>query len=382
MFTFLKNLFSQERVNKEINESVTALINKTNRSINTKVNILTRNKLESLTKLNDDLTNATYEMKQVSSDLINKLNNQIEGLTTEIKAISETSSEGIITLDYRGVIINLNHSVEKMFGYDFNQLTGKDISKILPICISGYNEKEHHFTDVMKSVSQNIFNNLKFKGGSLDINKYFSLSKKNKRIVGKTRSGKNIFLEINVNIINPGITSYEKLQYICIIKDVTELTSSKNEIKNLAKFQLSLVEAIPNAVYWKDKNYRYIGCNSEFEKISGFKRKEIIGKTLTELYKDVEKTMDNISPSDLEEKNRLIEGEEHIKKLIENAQKNGTPLTNIKRTPIKNKLYNKNTKEYKDVIIYRTIFINENGEFDGLVCSIMDITKLLSDGSL
>jgi PAS domain-containing protein len=269
-----------------------------------------------------------------------------------------------------------------MFEYDFEQLTGKDISKILPICISGYNEKEHHFTDVMESVSRNIFNNLKFKGGSLDINKYFSLSKKNKRIVGKTKSGKSIFLEINVNIINPGITSYEKLQYICIMKDVTELTSSKNEIKNLAKFQLSLVEAIPNAVYWKDKNYRYIGCNSEFERISGFKRKEIIGKTLSELYTAVEKSKDGFTTSDIEEKNRLIGGEEHVKKLIDNAQKNGIPLTNIKRTPIKNRLYNKNTGEYKDVVIYRTVFVNEDGEFDGLVCSMMDITKLLSDGSL
>lgn len=382
MFKFLKNLFSQERANKEINEKVDELICKTNRSINTTSNSLTKRKLESLVALNDELSNATNEMKQVSTDLINKLNTQIEGLTTEIKAIAETSSEGIITLDYRGVIINLNHVVEKMFGYDFNYLTGKDISKILPISITGYNEKIHSFQDVMESVSKNIFNNLRFKGGSVDINKYFSLSKSNKRIVGKTKAGLTIFLEMNVNIINPGVTSYEKVQYICIMKDVTELTTSKKEIQDLAKFQLSLVEAIPNAVYWKDKNFRYIGCNSEFERISGFKRKEIIGKTIHELYEVALKSKKSFTATDEQERDKLIGGEDQIKRLVEKAEAEGTPLTNIKRTPIRNKLYNKNTGEYNDVVIYRTIFVNEDGDFDGLVCSMMDITKLLSDGHI
>ena len=382
MLNFFRNLFSQARVDKEVSVKIDALIDETNKKINTKKNVLTKRRLQSLAELNSELNEATEEMKKVSTDLINKLNNQIEGLTTQLKVISETSTEGILTLDYRGIIINVNHSVEKMFGYDFKFLTGKDISTLLPVCIPGYDKQDHNFSEVMQSVSQNIFNNLKFTGGGVDINKYFSLSKTNKRIVGKTKNGKSLFLEINVNIINPGVTSFEKLQYICIMKDVTELTSSKKEIDDLAKFQMSLVEAIPNAVYWKDKNYKYIGCNSEFERISGFKRKEIIGKTLKELYEAVEKSKGGFTATDNEEKNRLVGGEEQIKTLIDKAIKDGTPLSSVKRAAIRNKLYNKNTGEYKDVVIYRTIFVNDNGEFDGLVCSMMDITKLLSDGKI
>ena len=166
------------------------------------------------------------------------------------------------------------------------------------------------------------------------------------------------------------------------MKDVTELTTSRKEIQDLAKFQLSLVEAIPNAVFWKDKNFRYIGCNSEFERISGFKRKEIIGKTIYDLYANALKTKNSFTAADAQERDKLIGGEDQIKNMVEKAIKEGTPLTNIKRMPVRNKLYNKTTGEYKDVVIYRTIFINEHGEFDGLVCSMMDITKLLSDGHL
>ena len=376
MFTFLKNIFSKERVNKETIQAVEDFIGKTRTSS------LRKTKLKSLTELNDQLSVATDEMKKVSSELINKLNNEIEGLTTHLKVISETTSEGIMTLDYRGIIINVNHSVEQMFGYNFKELIGKDISKILPINLDACDLKTYNFSDVMESVSHNIFSNLKFKGGSFNIDKYFSLSKHNKKIVGKTKDKKNIFLEINVNIINPNVSSFEKIQYICIMNDITELTTSKKEIQNLSKFQFSLVEAIPNSIYWKDKNFRYVGCNSEFERITGFKREEIVGKTIQELCDIAEKNKGGFSDFDNEEKLKLIKGEDHIKDLIEKAQREKTPLSEIKRLPTRNKAYNKNTGEYKDVVIYRTIFINDDGEFDGLVCSMMDVTKLLSDGIL
>ncbi len=278
MLNFLKNIFSQKRVNEKINKSVNDLILKTNRDIDS--NLITKRKLKSLIDLNEKLSESANEMKIVSKNLIDKLNKHIIGLTTEIKAISNTTSDGIIVLDYKGQIINLNYVIEKTFGYELKQLLGENITKILPVSIEGYCEKTHSFQEVMESVSKNIFKNLKIKESKIkiNVNEYFSLTKNNRKLIGKSKNNKNIFLEMNVNIINPNILSYEEIQYICIMKDITELTFSRKEIQDLVKFQLSLVEAIPNAVYWKDKNYRYVGCNSEFERISGFSRDEIIGK--------------------------------------------------------------------------------------------------------
>lgn len=378
MFNFLKNIFSQERLNKKANEVVDELIIKTTKTFDTKKAHITREKLKSLSELNLELSQAADAMREVSTDLIEKLNSKVEGLTTEIHAIAESATDGIMTLDYRGNIINLNHAVEQIFDYSFEELTGKDISKILPISIPGYDENVHSFCDIMQYVSQNIFNNLKYNGGSLNINNYFSLSKTNRTLVGKTKTGKNIFLEMNVNVINPGVLTYDKLQYICVMKDITELTKTKQEINNLINFQLSLVEAIPNAVFWKDKNYRYLGCNSEFERMTGFKRKDILGKTLTELCDELEKTLQKGEIVTLvEEKRRLIQGEESLKQLIDDAIQQGKSISDIKRTPVKNVLYNKITQQLKDIVIYRTIVVDEDGNFNGLVCSIMDISKLV-----
>jgi PAS domain-containing protein len=378
MFNFLKNIFSQERLNKKADKAVDDLISITTNGFDTKKAHLTREKLNSLSALSLELSEAANAMREVSGDLIDKLNSRVEGLTTEIHAISESATDGIMTLDYRGNIINLNHAVEQIFEYEFEELTGKDISKILPISIPGYDENVHSFCDIMQYVSQNIYNNLKYNGGSLNINNYFSLSKTNRTLVGKTKNGRNIFLEMNVNVINPGVLSFEKLQYICVMKDITELTRTKQEINKLVNFQLSLVEAIPNAVFWKDKDYRYLGCNSEFERMTGFKRDEILGKTLAELCDELEKTLQKGEiVTLLEEKMRLIQGEESLKTLIDDAIKHGKSIADIKRTPVKNILFNKITQKMKDIVIYRTIVVDEDGNFNGLVCSIMDVSKLV-----
>jgi PAS domain S-box-containing protein len=46
----------------------------------------------------------------------------------------------------------------------------------------------------------------------------------------------------------------------------------------------SLMEAMPTPVFYKDANGVYLGCNQAFEKFSGLARKELVGRTVHELY--------------------------------------------------------------------------------------------------
>ena len=212
MLNLLKNLFSSGRVNKKFNEDVELIIQNTHTTLETNIRSTTKRKLHSLQLLNDEVSEAARQMKIVSEELIKKLNNEVEGLNTELNVISQTATEGIITINHRGCIINLNQAAETMFGYFFDELNGVDISKIIPISIPGYHEGIKSFPDLMESVTQNIFNNLKYKSGHININNYFSLSKTNQKMVGKTKDGSTIFLEMNVNIINPNVGFADKIQ--------------------------------------------------------------------------------------------------------------------------------------------------------------------------
>lgn len=45
----------------------------------------------------------------------------------------------------------------------------------------------------------------------------------------------------------------------------------------------SLIDAVPNLIFYKDKECRYLGCNKAFEAYMGMDEKEIIGKTDTDI---------------------------------------------------------------------------------------------------
>lgn len=48
----------------------------------------------------------------------------------------------------------------------------------------------------------------------------------------------------------------------------------------------TLIDAIPSQSFYKDTQLRYVGCNKAFEVFAGVKRKEIIGKTVFDFFKD------------------------------------------------------------------------------------------------
>lgn len=56
------------------------------------------------------------------------------------------------------------------------------------------------------------------------------------------------------------------------------LQTKSKELENQYRFLESLMDSIPNPIFFKDNDLNYIGCNREFEKFSGRSKSELIGR--------------------------------------------------------------------------------------------------------
>jgi len=76
-----------------------------------------------------------------------------------------------------------------------------------------------------------------------------------------------------------------------IAVDVTHRRKSEKELYQSKQLLQLVLDTIPQLVFWKDRNYVYLGCNQSFAGIAGLKNSnEIIGKTDYELPWKLEET--------------------------------------------------------------------------------------------
>ena len=80
-------------------------------------------------------------------------------------------------------------------------------------------------------------------------------------------------------------------EYICVIEDISRdishqqsLIESEHKQREAALFLETLLDSIPDLMFYKNKQGIYLGCNKAFEIASGIPRNELIGKNDYEIY--------------------------------------------------------------------------------------------------
>jgi two-component system, cell cycle sensor histidine kinase and response regulator CckA len=67
-------------------------------------------------------------------------------------------------------------------------------------------------------------------------------------------------------------------------RDTDEVCEAELQVLQRKLFEEALLQAIPVAVFFKDRDGRYLGCNDAFSEIMGVSCDEILGKTVFELW--------------------------------------------------------------------------------------------------
>lgn len=116
----------------------------------------------------------------------------------------------------------------------------------------------------------------------------------NKRFIRP--DGSLVWVHMTIAVLNTDQQSENN--YVCMIQDITEMVKSEGSLeesrtnyKNLyLEFEqkqnllISLLNSIPDLIFYKDMEGRYLGCNNAFAKFAGIPESKIIGLTDYDLF--------------------------------------------------------------------------------------------------
>ncbi|MFZ5596827.1 MAG: PAS domain S-box protein [Bacillota bacterium] len=163
------------------------------------------------------------------------------------KAGPVTSDEldGIITVDNRGLIRSFNPSAERIFGYSYNEVSGRDVRMLMP---GAYRNEDGRAAD----------------GQEIQEEKAISISRE---ISGLRKNGSSFPVDLTINGF---FTGYRLL----IVKDITDRKMTEERVRTSAR----VFESIPEGIMVTDTRGVIQAVNNAFTVITGYGMKEAVGK--------------------------------------------------------------------------------------------------------
>lgn len=168
----------------------------------------------------------------------------------------------------------------------------------------------------------------------------------------------------NPIIINEPSSIYKEHTKFFIISILTILTLSiiviilranihgrvkvEKDLLNRIEFDKVLLDTIPNPIYYKNIDGKFLGCNLAFASLVGSTRDEVIGKTAFDFFSN-----------EVASKNTLID-----KELLQTFSTSTSEFT-----------YYLASNEMKHIILNKAVYKNIDGTVGGIVCIMDDITE-------
>ncbi len=239
------------------------------------------------------------------------------------KALFEKSPNGIHLIGTKGAmakkIVSANPKFFEMLGYNQEEIIGMPVETFI-VNNQGQNNVFMQIETLM--TGQTIIYETEF----------------------RHKNGKIFPVEITHSIISFG----DELYILGIDRDITEIKQAQQQLQENIHFLTTLLETIPLPVAYLNKERKYIGCNTEFERFTGQKRNQIIGKTVYDIY-----------PSRYAQRY-----DESDKKLLENS-----------KVQVLEEQIIDSEGNLKDIITTKSVFTDANDQIAGYIVNLFDITE-------
>jgi PAS domain S-box-containing protein len=174
----------------------------------------------------------------------------------QIRAITDAAQDAILMMDQNGCISYWNPAAESIFGYTCDKAIGKNLHQL----IAPQSYQEAH---------RAAFVRFQQKGQGNLINKTFELKACHK-------DGHEISVELSLS----SLYLYDCWHSVGIIRDITKRKQDEEEMRENREMLNLILDTVPQSVFWKDLEGRYLGCNRVFASAVGIDDPtQIVGKT-------------------------------------------------------------------------------------------------------
>ena len=217
---------------------------------------------------------------------------------------------------------------------------GETVSKMALDVLNGKDIKDIPILE--KSPNLYIFNYNELKRFNLDVYKYVE----NPIIINEPTS---IYKEhIKFFIITIIIIALLSIIVVILKANIQRREKLELELSNRIEFDKVLLDTIPNPIYYKNVEGKFLGCNTSFTSLVNCSRDEVIGKTAFDFF-----------PLPIATKNTLIDQE----------------LLNTFSTSTSEFTFYTTSNEMRHIILNKAVYKNIDGSVGGIVCIMDDITE-------
>ena len=197
-----------------------------------------------------DLDEIIIEGKQVKTEL--------KESEKKYKDLVEETPIGIANISLTGKITYINKRLEKISGYSREEVVGKNVFKL------------GIFPDEMLKILKERLK-VRLRGGS---------TQQRREIPFKCKDGKWTWIEITAMLIKKwGIPASLRIT----VQDITERKKAEEELKDSEERLKILFDYAPDAYYIHDSKGNFVDGNKAAERVIGYKKEELIGKSFLKL---------------------------------------------------------------------------------------------------
>ena len=170
-------------------------------------------------------------------------------------AVLEAAANAIVITDFEGTIVWANHAFTAMTGYSKEEALGNN----LRLLKSGA-QPESYYAELWSTISSGKV----WQG----------------EIVNRRKDGKTYTEEMTITPVSRDVGNPADRYFIAIKQDITERRRAEEELYRAHQMLQTVLNTIPQRVFWKDRNCTYVGCNRAFATDAGLNNPaEIIGKS-------------------------------------------------------------------------------------------------------